>query len=183
MPTKRAIFVGVDPGLTGAIGIIDQDSRCIAVIDVATKFRDISKTRIKKEFDVKVTADRLTDRIVNYLEYEWHGCIEMPFSIPAKPGDPNSGSNVMSMNSLFQTYGGLLAMLEMVEIETMTIRPSDWKRGFGLTKSKNLSLEIAANMWPTAGIVLKKQHNQAEALLMAEYARLTWKRQQMEAKR
>lgn len=174
MPTKRAIFVGCDPGLTGAIGIIDQDSRCIAVIDVATRFRDISKTKIKKEFDVKVTADRLTDRLVNYIEHEWHGCIEMPFSIP--------GGNIMGMTSLFQTYGGLMAMMDMLEIDVKTIRPAEWKRGFGLTKDKDASMIFARSLWPTAGLMLKQHHNRAEALLLAEYARLILKREQMEAK-
>lgn len=166
------IFVGIDPGLTGAIALIDEDSRPIAVIDVCTRRRPTKTTVMQREVDTRQTADQLTDRLVNYVEHRWLGAIEMPFSVP--------GGNVMGMTSLFQTYGSLLAMLEMAEVETTQIKPAEWKKGFGLTKSKNLSTEIAQQMWPTAGITRKKDHNRAEALLIAEYRRLIWKREEME---
>lgn len=169
----RAIFVGVDPGLTGAIGIIDQDSRPIGVIDVRTRQRT-KNSAIKREFDARATADQVTDRLVNYVEHQWFGAIEMPFTIP--------GGNIMGAASLFQTYGGLMAMMAMMEVDVDTIRPAEWKKGFGLTKSKDYSIEVARQLWPTVNLSMKKHHNQAEALLIAEFARLTWKRQRMEAK-
>lgn len=165
MKTK-AIFVGVDPGLTGSLGIIDQDSRPIAVIDIITRIRNIKETVIKKEFDACPTNTKLTDRLINYPDHEWHGWIETPFSMP--------GGNMMGTNSLFQTYGGLLAMMELLGIKTNTIRPVIWKKGLGLNKKKDYSLELASNLWPTLGLNQKKYHNRAEAMLLAEYGRLKW---------
>ncbi len=171
MPTDLTIFIGVDPGLTGAVGVIDQDSRAIAVIDVITRRRTLTSTTIKREFDVRPTVDQLTDRLVNYLNHEWRACIEAPFSVP--------GGNMMGTCSLFQTYGGLLAMLEMIGIDVTTVRPGEWKRGFGLTKDKDYSITVARQMWPTINLDAKRHHNRAEALLIAEYGRLLWQREQL----
>lgn len=168
--STKAIFAGVDPGLTGALALIDQDSRPIVSLDVSTRRRAIASTAIKKEFDVRPMADQLTDRLVNYVDYKWFACIEMPFSRP--------GGNMMGTNSLFQTYGGLMVMLEMIEFEVTPVKPSEWKRGFNLTKDKRYSLDVANKMWPTAGLHAMKDHNRAEAYLLAEYGRLTWEREQ-----
>lgn len=165
MKTK-AIFVGVDPGLTGAIGVIDQDSRPIVVIDIVTRMRDIKETVIKKEFDACPTREQLLERLLNYLDHKWLGWIETPFSMP--------GGNMMGTNSLFQTYGGLLAMMETLLIKTNTIKPAVWKKGFGLSKKKDYSLEIASKLWPTLGLNQAQYHNRAEAMLLAEYGRLKW---------
>lgn len=175
MPADKALFIGADPGLTGALAVIDQDSRPIVVIDIGTRPREISKTVIKKEFDARSTRDRITYRLVHYTGHEWHGWIEMPFSIPARPDNPSSGSKMMSMNSLFQTYGGILAMLDLMEVETHTVRPAEWKARMGITKQKDYSLGVARQLWPTIRLNLKKHHNRAEALLIAEYGRLLWK--------
>ena len=171
MTIKRAIFVGVDPGLTGSVAIIDDTSRPIATIDIVTRHRSVINTHLSREFDVRATADQVIDRLVNYLECKWYGLIEMPFIMRGVK------TNVLTVSSQYQTYGGLLAMMDMLEIETTSIQPSTWKKGFGLTKSKMLSIDIARQLWPTIDLSLKKHHDTAEALLIAEYRRLQWKQE------
>lgn len=167
--TCKAIFIGIDPGLTGAIAVIDDTSRPIAMIDVARQRRDVVKTAIKDELDGYTTYVQLSERIVKYPNQEWHGWIETPFSTP--------GGNMMGTNSLFQTYGGLKAMLDILNVHVNTLRPSGWKKSFGLTKNKDHSLAIARELWPTLRLENQQDHNRAEAVLIAEYGRLVWHKQ------
>lgn len=164
---SKSIFIGIDPGLTGAIGAIDQDSRPIVVFDITTRSREMKETAIKNEFDALPTANMLAERVVHYPEHKIHGWIETPYSRP--------GKNMMSTTSLFQTYGGLMAMMEvLLDIKINTVQPSVWKKGFNLNSKKDYSLEIASQLWPTLGLNQAQYHNRAEAMLIAEYGRLKW---------
>jgi hypothetical protein len=53
-----------------------------------------------------------------------------------------------------------------------TVRPSVWKPKVGVTSDKQTSLALARALFPMAADQLKRQkdHNRAEALLIAEYA-------------
>ncbi len=166
MRADVAIFVGCDPGLTGAISIIDQNGRPIAVYDIATRSREISETVIKKEFHAVANSVIIEDRLIPYKNDRWIGWVEMPFSIP--------GGNMMGTNSLYQTYGGILAVFDLLGIDTHTIQASKWKKQMGVNKHKDYSLEVARKLWPTVELGAKKHHNRAESLLIAEYGRLIW---------
>ena len=49
-----------------------------------------------------------------------------------------------------------------------------WKRSMGLDSTKSVSLDKARLLFPTAELDRKKDHNRAEALLLAEYSRRTF---------
>ncbi len=49
-----------------------------------------------------------------------------------------------------------------------------WKRSMGLDSSKPASLDKARLLFPTAELARVKDHNRAEACLLAEYSRRTF---------
>jgi hypothetical protein len=51
------------------------------------------------------------------------------------------------------------------------VRPAKWKKTMGLTDEKGMARAKAVQMFPNVGHLLSrvKDHNRAEALLLAEY--------------
>ena len=53
------------------------------------------------------------------------------------------------------------------------VRPQDWKRYFSLPKEKEHARALAISYYPQAPLARVKDHNRAEALLIARYG---WER-------
>ena len=85
------------------------------------------------------------------------------------------GQGVTSVFTFGENYGWLQGVMEALEIPFQTIRPQLWKKEFGLSSSKEDSIIVAKHLFPEANLIpercRKEDHNIAEAILMAEYAR------------
>jgi crossover junction endodeoxyribonuclease RuvC len=86
---------------------------------------------------------------------------------------PRPGPNTAhTMGSLMGTRRAVEAVLDVAGVKVLAVQPSTWKRFFGLLKSeKAQSLEVARTLYPLQAGMLKRQkdHNRAEALLLAHY--------------
>lgn len=86
---------------------------------------------------------------------------------------PKQGS--VSMFTFGESYGWLKGVLDAYEISYQEVPPQTWKKEFGLNSKKQLSIEVAQQLFPDANLVprgCKKAHDGiAESLLIAEYAR------------
>lgn len=75
---------------------------------------------------------------------------------------------ISSSFSLGFTFGGLLALLSGFDEPYLIEDPNSWKRSLGLLgQDKGASIDLALKFYPDADIRLKKHHNRAEALLLA----------------
>jgi crossover junction endodeoxyribonuclease RuvC len=148
-------WIGIDPGATGAIAIVRSDNVVLihdypedeSALVTCLQFIDMSLTGSITAALIEAQQPRPTD-----------GC-KQAFSI---------GGN----------YKGWLMALAFMRWPFRAIRPQEWKRGLGYPQNdkklgKEYSRILARRMYPQATDLLArvKDHNRAEALILAHLAR------------
>lgn len=160
------IYLGIDPGMTGAIAAICVDAECtgVRVHDLPTETR-ISYGKDRKCIDIVRFAVLLQSF---GCDRDTYATIERPAIFEPKPGQPFK----IGQEKLLITYGHLEAALWALNIETQDCYPISWQSYFGLRGTgKAGSLQLARQMWPQIDLSRKKDNNKAEALLIAEWGR------------
>jgi crossover junction endodeoxyribonuclease RuvC len=151
------IYIGVDPGLTGAIAAILPDG--------SIEFHDMPVLEVKKKQQLDYAG--LAHILRRYPNRDnVMACIEQVGAMP--------GQGVSSMFKFGQVFGAALATIATLQIPYRTLAPQTWKRQFRLTgQEKDASRQRALEMWPQCvnELKLKKHHGRADALLLAEYIR------------
>ena len=84
------------------------------------------------------------------------------------------GQGVSSVWKFAQAYGSVLACLACAGIPIHLVTPTVWKKHYNLPgKDKEKARALAIRLFPTVeGLSRKKDHNRAEAVLLAEYGRM-----------
>jgi len=157
MRTDRFVFVGVDPGKTGAVALVNDLGEAQWVDDIP---------RLGGEVDAKGFVEMLR---------EWRGLIVSAAieRTQAMPQTPRSVCHGLGMSE-----GMALAGLLMLEVRIVRPRPNDWKKVMGVPADKAKAKEMAEMMFPSMKHRLQRasDHNRAEALLLADYARRSWEK-------
>jgi crossover junction endodeoxyribonuclease RuvC len=163
--------VAIDPGAEGAMAIIAGSGNNYAVVDLptltvprsgSTTARPLSKTvadlpgivRLFRELDTCGQA-KLLRVAVEQAQVQIKG----------------AGANAYTGYRVGEWFGmwGLFFAEKGWPCETH--HPASWKRQMGLSKDKEQVRAKAQQMFPAAPLSRKKDHNRAEALLLAEYHR------------
>jgi crossover junction endodeoxyribonuclease RuvC len=159
---KDEVFVGIDPGADGAIGLL-CGKRAVAV-DIPTikvKRAGGNKTVFNYSEIVRLFSHlkRVRDRV--------HVCLEQ-----AQIQVGGKGANAYTAFRVGVAYGIWPLFLAVKGYATEETYPQAWKRKMGLRGTdKEASRHKAIGLFPTADLRLKKHHNRAEALLIAEFHR------------
>lgn len=149
------IYLGIDPGLDGAMAVIFADG-LVRIYDAPTA-KDGGKRRY-------LLADMR--RLVGAFGPDMtRAAIERVHSMP-KQGVASS----FNFGEGFGLWQGLLAGLG---IPFDLVTPQAWKKVMlaGAGKDKAAARIRAQQLFPDAELNLKKHHGRAEALLIAEYRR------------
>jgi len=140
-------YVGIDPGNTGAMAVLTPHTA--RVID----FTDPS----------------FFDKLKNSAEYA-HCMVEKVHAMPKQ--------GVTSVFTFGTAYGKALGMLIVLKVPYTLVTPQKWQKVFGISGrkgcTKKQSLERARALFPglaASHLARKKDHNRADALLIAEYCR------------
>lgn len=142
-------YWAVDPGLTGAAALIHDAG--VEILDWPG--------------DEVAAADALRW----WLEIYGTPTLAVIEQQQAMGGDKFHTS---SMFKLAANYGAWLGILGTLKIPVRQVLPARWKRGYVPAKSpKEASLAVARRLFPAASLDRKKDHNRADALLLADYAR------------
>lgn len=150
------LYLGIDPGLNGAIGILHGDGSMHSVEDMPTLLR--GKGTVKREVDAAGLA---------HLLRPIAGQIRM--AVIEKVGAmPLQGS--ASTFSLGHSYGTAVAVVAALGIPLQLSAPATWKRRMSLTRDKEHARATAIHLWPAAPLTRKKDADRAEALMLAKYA-------------
>ena len=156
MKNNIDFIIGIDPGLKGGVCIIDQDGLCVDETQMPIGENGVDALALY-EFIFGVVSD--PSRAVALVE----------------KAQSMSKQGVVSTFTYGTGYGKLLAVLEVLEIDTELIRPTIWKKHFALIKkTKKDSVELAEELFPD--VVLRTKRGRlidgvAEALMIAEYKR------------
>lgn len=156
----KQLIVGIDPGLSGALAILDHDD-VLLLEDLPTV--QFSDARIKHRLDGVGLTAMLKPYAVDVL-------LAIVEKVAARPGEAPSGAFSFGYSS-----GVISGVLGALQIPVTTVQPAVWKKVMGLGSSKDLSRSRALELFPTMAdkLARKKDHDRAEALLLAEWGRRT----------
>lgn len=161
--------VGIDPGLFGAIAVIYPPVHYIGAPEknYEVRFYDtpIVKVGDKNFIDGAAAADHLFQLEPDLIVLE---------KIHAIPGQNMSSS---AMFNFGMGYGIWLGIIAAYQYKHMLVAPVTWKKKMmpDMGKEKDASRVRALQIFPRCAedLKLKKHHGRADALLLAEYGRLT----------
>jgi crossover junction endodeoxyribonuclease RuvC len=150
------VYIGIDPGLSGALAVLAPDGTLEALWDTPTLTLRTSRGT-KQEHDIP----GLVALLEPYSGPQSHVFIEEAQSMPQQ--------GVRSMFTCGLGMGLWLGVLAALRMPYTRVRPQIWKRALGLGKDKEASRLRAMQLFPSAELRRKKDHGRAEALLLARY--------------
>lgn len=135
-------FIGIDPGKTGAIAVLNLDGGIIDVTKMPADLRGL--------FD-----------FIEMYSADSRGALEFVRTTPAM--------GVVSAGTFMRNYGHCEMALTAAGVAYYDVHPARWQRYLDcLTKgNKNITKDRAATLWPARKIT----HAIADALLIAEWCR------------
>ena len=147
------IYIGIDPGKTGAIAFLDSATSFGKVHDMPWIAKDIDIQQVKGW----LKDARQKDYCVACLEYQ--------------QAFPRQGA--VSAYTLGEGVGQLKGLLLGMEIAFEEVRPAKWKVALSIPVKapKEQSMMAARRLFPEADLGRKKDQGRSEALLIAEYRR------------
>lgn len=163
-------ILGVDPGISGALALIDTDIWACAILDMPLEAGTKGKS--------KVSAMGLLNA-VRAADCE-HAFLEEVHSSPQQ--------GVTSAFSFGDGYGCARTACLAADLSTWTVRPQVWKQAMRAPKDKKQATTRAAQLVPAAHSMLYGPRGgaldgRAEALLLAFYGVLNLKFQPARALR
>jgi crossover junction endodeoxyribonuclease RuvC len=157
--------VAVDPGASGAIAFLCGNF--YTVVDIPTL--KVSRGKGKKTvFDLPGIVKLFRYKFFIKDRSRVHSIVEVP---PPSMGPKSSPYAQFRIGCAYAMWP-LFLMSKGYSIEEVS--PQKWKKVMGLSgKSKETSRAKAQGMFPKASLSRKKDHDRAEALLLATYLRRT----------
>lgn len=149
------LILGIDPGATGAAGLIGTLSL------LAHKVEDLDgdPAVVVERLDSLIASAPVLDRTRDFF-----AMVERAQAMPKQ--------GLASTAKYMTGYGVILGYLHTRGIPYDTVRPGEWKKALGLKAGdKDASLALARRLFPNMELGRKKDHGRAEALLIAEWAR------------
>lgn len=140
------VFVGIDPGQSGGIAVINND-----IIDVypytSAKLIEVCKCLVDNNYNVLIAVEKV------------HAM-------------PKQG--VSSMFNFGMGFGKILGILEALNLSYELVTPQTWKKYVGVTHDKKTSIRKAQYLFPEVSLLPTARcrvpnDGMAEALLIAYY--------------
>jgi Holliday junction resolvasome RuvABC endonuclease subunit len=151
-------IIGIDPGVSGAVGVLTETGRYVFADDLPTVLANKSSNRRM------VSPADLARMLRTILQDAPAECVAITENVASMPEQ-----GVASVFAFGKSYGILLGVLAALGISTHIVSPRKWKGFYALGNDKEQSRELAQRMWPDAPLGLKKYHGRAEALMLARY--------------
>lgn len=148
------LTVGIDPGLSGAIAVLNATGEAELVADLPV-IRDGKLSWIDAQGLTSILIDTLQARPARAI-------IER---VQAFPGQGRSSSFNFGV-----VFGSILALVQARHLPIELVTPAKWKAALGLSADKQRSLDKARLLFPMADLRLQKHEGRAEALLIAHWA-------------
>lgn len=155
------VIVGIDPGLKGGLSILQLSANGSLVPDAARSVPyDLNEYLCELQDAIAITSHNNGVLVA----------IEQVHSMPKQ--------GVASTFKFGEQFGILKGMCMGLGVKFVTITPQEWKRGLGLLhQDKDASIALAKKLFPAVDLrpstrCRKDSDGMAEALLIAEYARM-----------
>lgn len=148
--TFTHLFIGIDPGASGAIAVLDEEQKPLICQDFS-------------RMDCAVT-----------LKFAASAGVPVTTFIEHVHAMPQNGS--VSMFHFGENFGWWQGVLDALGLPFKLVDPKRWQNHFGLVKKNPTdkpSLELCRKAFPTVDLHLKKHNGRSDALCIASYA-LDW---------
>jgi len=152
------IIFGIDPGVSGAISIL-ENKKVIEIFDMPTM---IDGKKNKKQVNGSQVTNIFKERLK--LNTETVVVVEHVNAMP--------GQGVTSMFNFGQSFGVIKGICSALNIPIYFVRPTKWKKHFNLINTnKDASRTKVIQVYPEISNKLsrKKDSNKADAILIARY--------------
>ena len=152
------IIIGIDPGISGAISIL-ENKKILEVYDTPTM---IDGKKNKRQINSAQVTNIIKERLKDGKEV-----IVVVEHVNAMPGQ-----GVTSMFNFGQSFGVIKGICASLGLPIYFVRPSKWKKHFNLIKTnKDASRTKVIEAYPEISSKLhrKKDSNRADAILIALY--------------
>ena len=151
-------IIGIDPGLNGAIVIL-ENNKVLSVFDMPVMSEGKkNKRQLNSAQLVRIIKENtLANDDINVV-------VEQVNAMP--------GQGVTSMFNFGQTFGAIKGVCAALELPIFFVRPAKWKKHFELINaSKDSSRTKAIEMYPKLSnqLAKKKDVNKSDAILIARY--------------
>lgn len=160
--SKNCCYIGIDPGLSGAVAMINNEKQ--EVFNTPTVQTTVSK-KTKNRYD-SLGMFFILESIVYNNSNIMGVALEKVHAMP--------GQGVTSMFSMGEGFGIWKGIVASLQLPMHLVPPQTWKKAIvGTGKDKGASRLKAIELFPDMHeyLKLKKDHDKAEALLLAEYLR------------
>ena len=151
-------ILGIDPGLSGAIAILDK-KKVLNLFDMPVMAEG---KKNKKQLNSAQLVDIIRENSIGDDEI-----VVVVEQVNAMPGQ-----GVTSMFNFGQTFGAIKGVCAALNLPIFFVRPSKWKKYFELiNSSKDSSRTKVIEMYPSLSSQLakKKDVNKSDAILIARY--------------
>ncbi len=151
-------ILGIDPGLSGAIAIL-EDKKVVGIFEMSVMAEG---KKNKRQLNSAQLVNIIKENIGN--NDETAVVVEQVNAMP--------GQGVTSMFNFGQTFGAIKGVCAALELPIFFVRPSKWKKHFELiNSSKDSSRTKAIEMYPYLSNQLskKKDVNKSDAILIARF--------------
>jgi crossover junction endodeoxyribonuclease RuvC len=154
------ITIGVDPGITGALAVLQDGKHLLMLIDMPTVSSGKS-VRVSRSVDSVGLSKAVGGLLAAYpLEYV-SAIVEKTFAMP--------GQGVSSTYSMGHSRGVVEGVFLTKGIPTQLVAPIVWKKKMGFNSDKEFVRGEISKLFPTASLHRKKDHDRAEAIGLALY--------------
>ena len=152
------IIFGIDPGVSGAISIL-ENKKIIEVFDMPTM---IDGKKNKKQVNGSQVANIIRENLINDKE----------IAVVVEHVNAMPGQGVTSMFNFGQSFGAIKGICAALNLPIYFVRPAKWKKYFNLIKTeKDASRTKVIEIFPyiSSKLSKKKDSNKADAILIARY--------------
>lgn len=166
MKDKVLTFVGIDPGISGAIAVVSWRGKYLEVYDTPSTI--VKSGKKKKHLHLEAEMVRILEGIRNRYEIRLVG-LENVHAMPFKLHGRTQG--VSSMFNMGTGFGLWLGIIAALKLPLERVEPRVWKKSIGIPtgSEKEGSRVRALQLFPKAPLERKKHHGRADAILLALY--------------
>jgi len=156
---NKKYICAIDPGVNGAIAIIESNGKFVSVQDMPT-----FKTGTKKQKEVDP---------IKLVEMFDESCVDIVILEKVHAMPQQGVTSTMNFGINFGVLKGAVGSLGLIPV---LVTPQKWKKHFGLIKKpKDEARLLAQKRFPSASLERKKDVDRADALLMALWYTETYK--------
>ena len=150
-------IIGIDPGLSGAIAIL-ENNKVLNIFEMPVMSEG---KKNKRQLNSAQLVKLLKDNILENDEV----------SVVVEQVNAMPGQGVTSMFNFGQTFGAIKGVCAALGLPIFFVRPSKWKKHFELINSSKDSSRTKAIEYPSLSdnLARKKDVNKSDAILIARF--------------